>query len=95
MERNKRRKALVDKYASVRRDLKVVAEDTARSMEDRLNARAELSKLPRNSNPTRVRNRCAITGRPRGYIRFFGLSRIAFRDLALKGHLPGVRKGSY
>ena len=62
--------------------------------EERFAARQELAKLPRNSAAIRLRNRCAVTGRPRGYMRFFGLSRITFRDLALKGELPGIRKGS-
>ena len=54
-----------------------------------------MSKLPRNSNPVRIRNRCQVTGRPHGYIRYFGLSRIAFREMAHAGHLPGVKKASW
>ncbi|MEX0762350.1 MAG: 30S ribosomal protein S14 [Dehalococcoidia bacterium] len=94
IERNKRRQRLVEKYAAERSELKSIAENMSRPPEDRMSARAELAKLPRNSSPTRLKNRCSMTGRPRGYIRFFGLSRIAFRELALKGQLPGVRKGS-
>ena len=94
IERNKRRIRMVEKYAPRRAELKAVATDASRSMEDRMAARADLARLPKNSSPVRIRNRCALTGRPRAYIRFFGLSRIAFRDLALKGQLPGVRKGS-
>lgn len=60
-----------------------------------MQARQAMASLPLNSSPVRVRNRCEITGRPRGYLRFFGLSRIAVRDLALKGQLPGIRKGNY
>ena len=64
------------------------------SFEEKMEARRKLDLLPKNSSPVRVRNRCQKTGRPRGYMRFFGLSRISMRDLALRGHLPGIRKGS-
>ena len=86
---------MADKYAQERRRLRGIADDAARSVDERMSARAALDELPKNSSPNRIRNRCALTGRPRAYIRFFGLSRIAFRDLALKGQLPGVRKGGY
>lgn len=79
---NKRRK-LVDKYAEKRRQLK--AEGNWE----------ELQKLPRNSSPVRLHNRCQLTGRPRGYIRKFGISRVTFRDMALDGKIPGVRKSSW
>jgi small subunit ribosomal protein S14 len=95
MERNKKRTLLVEKYAAERRRLKEIAGDTSRSVDERMNARASLDELPKNSSADRLHNRCALTGRPRGYMRFFGISRIAFRDLALKGQLPGIRKGSY
>lgn len=95
VEKNERRKRLVAKYAAERTELKAIAEDTSRSVEQRMEARQKLASLPLNSSPIRVRNRCEITGRPRGYLRFFGLSRIAVRDLALKGQLPGVRKGNH
>lgn len=95
VEKNERRKRLVAKYAEQRAELKAIAEDTARSVEQRMEARQKLASLPLNSSPVRVKNRCEITGRPRGYMRFFGLSRIAMRDLALKGQLPGVRKGNH
>jgi len=94
IEREKRRQRLVDAKAEVRKELRAVSVDIKRSPEERFAARQQLAKLPRNSSPIRLRNRCAVTGRPRGYIRFFGLSRITFRDLALKGELPGIRKGS-
>ena len=94
VEKNERRKALATKFAEKRNELKAIASDLKRSDEERMAAREALAKLPRNSNPNRIRNRCAMTGRPRGYTRFFGLSRIALRDLALRGELPGVRKGS-
>lgn len=92
--REVKRKKMVEKYLDRRNKLRSVSLDNKLSLEDRMAARRELFGLPKNSAPTRVRNRCAITGRPRGYMRFFGLSRIAFRELALNGHLPGIRKGS-
>ncbi len=95
IEKNERRKRLVAKYAEERAELKSIAEDLSRSVEQRMEARQKLASLPLNSSPIRVRNRCEITGRPRGYLRFFGLSRIAVRELALKGQLPGVRKGNH
>lgn len=95
IEKNERRKRTVAKYAVRRTELKGIAEDLSRSVEERMQARQALALLPLDSNPNRVRNRCEITGRPRGYLRFFGLSRIAFRDLALKGQLPGIRKGNH
>ena len=94
IEKNNRRKRTVAKYAVQRKELKSIAGDLARPVEERMNARQMLAELPLNSSPVRVRNRCEITGRPRGFIRFFGLSRIALRDLALKGQLPGIRKSN-
>ena len=94
IEREKRRQRLVEAKAEVRKELRAVSVDMKRSPEERFAARQQLAKLPRNSSPIRLRNRCAVTGRPRGYIRFFGLSRITSRALALKGELPGIRKGS-
>lgn len=94
VEKNEKRKQLAAKYADRRAELRAIASDSKRSQEEQMSAREALAKLPRNSNPNRVRNRCALTGRPRGYYRFFGLSRIAVRDLALRGELPGIRKGS-
>ncbi|MDA0231961.1 MAG: 30S ribosomal protein S14 [Chloroflexi bacterium] len=95
IEKNERKKRTVAKYAVERRELKTIAEDMSRSVEQRMQARQKLAMLPLDSSPVRVRNRCEITGRPRGYMRFFGLSRIAMRDLALKGQLPGIRKGNH
>ncbi|MCL0031626.1 30S ribosomal protein S14 [Dehalococcoidia bacterium] len=92
--REVKRKKMVEKYLDRRNKLRSVSLDNKLSLEDRMAARRELFELPKNSAPTRIRNRCTITGRPRGYMRFFGLSRIAFRELALNGHLPGIRKGS-
>ncbi len=94
IEREKRRQRLVDAYAETRSELRNISININRTPEERFAARQELAKLPRNSAKIRLRNRCAITGRPRGYMRFFGLSRISFRELALKGELPGIRKGS-
>ena len=94
IEREKRRQKLVDAYAEERKELRAISVNIHRSAEDRFAARQEMAKLPRNSSKNRLRNRCSVTGRPRGYMRFFGLSRITFRDLALKGELPGIRKGS-
>jgi len=93
--KNLKRQNLVIKYAEKRRALTEIAKDGKASQEERNAARQELGKLPRNSSPFRVRNRCVVTGRPRGYIRYFGLSRIAFREMAHKGHLPGVKKASW
>ena len=83
VEREKKRQRLVEKYAQQREALKQAGDRTG------------LAKLPRNSSPIRRRNRCAITGRSRGYMRRFGLSRITFRELALKGQIPGVKKSSW
>jgi small subunit ribosomal protein S14 len=93
--KNEQRKKVVARYRERRLELKALAVDQELSQEDRLAAQAELSKLPRDASPTRVRNRCVLTGRPRGYYRKFGLSRIALRDLALRGELPGMVKSSW
>ncbi len=95
IEKNKRRRAMVDKYAAKRQALKAVIQDRDRDPGERFEATLELAKLPRNSSPTRVRNRCAMTGRPRAYYRKFGLSRIALRELASTGQIPGVVKSSW
>ena len=91
----KNEKILVKKYAAKRAELKMIASDMKRPYAERMEARQGLALLPRNSSPHRIRNRCAITGRPRGYIRFFNMSRIAVRELAHKGELPGVWKGNH
>lgn len=93
--KNEQRKRVVARYRERRLELKALAVDQELSQEDRLAAQAELSKLPRDASPTRVRNRCILTGRPRGYYRKFGLSRIALRELALRGELPGMVKSSW
>lgn len=93
--RNEKRKQLVAKYADQRRTLKAVINNQTSSQEERQEAQSRLNSLPRNASPVRVRNRCGISGRVRGYLRRFGLSRIDFRLLALKGEIPGVRKSSW
>jgi small subunit ribosomal protein S14 len=94
-EREDKREKLVAKYAKKYAELQAVARDAKRSDEERYAARLELQKLPRNANPTRLRNRCGITGRPRGTFRKFGLARSKIRDLAFKGDIPGVVKASW
>jgi small subunit ribosomal protein S14 len=94
-QREDKREKLVAKYAKKYNELKAVANDAKRSDEERYAARLELQKLPRNANPTRLRNRCAVTGRPRGTFRKFGLGRNKIRDLAFKGDIPGVVKASW
>ena len=95
VERNNKRKKLAAKYASKRAMLLRVANDTSMSNEDRFKARLKLAELPRNSAPTRVRNRCGVTGRPRGYYRKLDMSSISMRDLASKGLIPGMVKSSW
>lgn len=93
--RNEQRKALAAKYAAKRAAIKEVLRRPESSPAERQLARQQLQQLPLNSNPIRIRNRCAVTGRPRGFHRKFGLSRLALRELALKGELPGVVKASW
>ena len=93
--KNKRRERMVAQYASKRESLKEMAKDLSLSPEDRFRARLKLAELPRNSNPTRVRNRCGLTGRPRAYYRKFNLSRIALRELGSQGKIPGLVKSSW
>ena len=95
IEKNKKRIKLTQKYKTIRAALKAKVIDLSLSMKDRMEAQQALQKLPRNSSAVRVRNRCALTGRPRGYMGMFDLSRIKFRELALQGFLPGVKKTSW
>ncbi len=95
IQREAKREALVAKYAKKRAELVAIIDDAKRSDEERYVARLELQKLPRNSNPTRLRNRCNLTGRPRGTFRKFGLARNKIRELAFKGDIPGVIKASW
>ena len=92
---NIHRKTLVERYAAKRKDLIKKINDTSLSYEDRQAFRLKLEKLPKNSNPNRVRNRCNLTGRPRSYYRRFGLSRISLREMASNGLIPGVTKASW
>jgi small subunit ribosomal protein S14 len=95
IERNKKRQRLAAKYADRRAKLKAEASDLSLPAEDRFAAQLKLAKLPRNSSPTRVRSRCLVTGRPRGYYRKLKMSRIALRELASNGLIPGMVKSSW
>jgi len=95
IERELKRDKLVAKYAKKYAELKAVANDAKHSEEDPAAARLGLQKLPRNANPTRQRNRCAITGRPRGTFRQFGLGRAKIREMAFAGNIPGITKASW
>jgi small subunit ribosomal protein S14 len=95
INKNEKRKAMVKRYAPKFAKLRAIANDKNADENDRLMARLQMSALPRNANPTRVRNRCAVTGRPRAYYRKFGLARVMLRDLAVRGMIPGVVKSSW
>ena len=95
VERNNRLKKLVAKHAARRAKLKAAALDESLPLEERFEARVKLAQLPRNSAPTRVRNRCEITGRPRAFYRKLKMSRIALRELASRGQIPGMVKSSW
>jgi small subunit ribosomal protein S14 len=95
IERELKRDKLAAKYAKKYAELKAIANDAKKSDDERALARLALQKLPRNANPTRQRNRCEITGRPRGTFRQFGLARSKIRELAFSGDIPGVTKASW
>jgi small subunit ribosomal protein S14 len=95
VNRQKRRELLVVKYAAKRAELKGVARDESRPMEERFKAQLKLAKLPRNSSATRLHNRCEVTGRPKAYYRKLRMSRIALRDFASNGQIPGMVKSSW
>jgi small subunit ribosomal protein S14 len=95
INKNERRKKLVKKYAGRYSKLKAIADDKSRDDTERLIARLKLAEIPRNGNPTRVRNRCQMTGRARAVYRKFGLSRIMIRELGNKGLIPGLTKSSW
>lgn len=95
IERNQKRERLVEKYAARREKLKAIAMDSELPLEERFKARLKLAELPRNSAPNRVRNRCEVTGRPRGYYRKLRMSRIALRELGSQGMIPGLVKSSW
>ena len=93
--REERIERTIQKYFTIRNELSSQSKNASLSLEKRRYARQELAKLPKNSNPNRHRNRCKLTGRSRGYVRFVGLSRIKFREKALQGEFPGIRKASF
>jgi len=95
IEKNERRRKLAKKYAGRRTRLKAIARNKQLPMEDRFAAALKLAELPRNSAATRVRNRCTMTGRPRGFYRKLKMSRIALRELGVKGMIPGMVKSSW
>lgn len=93
--RDKKKRAIVEKYAAQRAVLVAVIKDPNASADEKQAAYQAIAKMPRSASKTRLRNRCHVTGRPRGYLRDFGLSRIAMREHAHAGHLPGVKKSSW
>ncbi|QFS83917.1 30S ribosomal protein S14 [Roseivivax sp. THAF40] len=95
VEREKKRQRLVAKYAEKRAALKEIANDESKPMEERFKARLKLAELPRNSSPTRLHNRCQLTGRPHAYYRKLKISRIMLRELGSQGLLPGMVKSSW
>ena len=95
INKNERRKKLVQKYASKYEKLKAIANDESKDETERLIARLKMAELPRNGNPTRIRNRCDVTGRPRAYYRKLKMSRIALRELGNRGQIPRLTKSSW
>jgi small subunit ribosomal protein S14 len=95
IERELKRDKLAAKYAKKYAELKAISTDAKRTDDERAAARLGLQKLPRNSNPTRQRNRCSITGRPRGTFQHFGLARAKIREMAFAGEIPGIVKASW
>jgi len=95
IQREIKRDKLVAKYAKKHAEYKAIASDVKRTEDERAAARLALQKLPRNANPTRQRNRCSITGRPRGTFQHFGLARAKIREMAFAGEIPGIVKASW
>ena len=95
VEREKKRQKTVDKFRAKRDELRAVIKNPNTSDEERWEAQKALQKQPRNASPSRLRNRCGITGRPHGYFRKFGLSRIMVRELSMRGEIPGISKASW
>jgi small subunit ribosomal protein S14 len=95
VEKNERRRRLAKQYAEKRATLKAMARDQERPIEERIAAQTKLSELPRNSNASRIRNRCELTGRPRGFYRKLKMSRIALREYSSRGLVPGMVKSSW
>ena len=95
IEKNNRRRRLAKKFSGRRTRLKAIASDKTKPIEERFAASLKLAEMPRNSSPTRIRNRCEISGRPRAFYRKHKLSRIALRELGSKGMIPGLLKSSW
>ncbi len=95
IEKEKRRREMVKRHFEKRDSLRKLSTNVNVTEEERANARVALNKMPRDTSPTRLRNRCQLTGRPRGYLSKFGLSRLCFRELASRGFIPGVIKASW
>ncbi|ASC90636.1 30S ribosomal protein S14 [Alcaligenes nematophilus] len=95
INRDIKRAKLAEKFAAKRAALKAIIDDQSKSDEERYEARLQLQQLPRNANPTRQRNRCVITGRPRGVFKKFGLTRHKVREMAMRGEIPGMTKASW
>ena len=95
INKNEKRKLLVKKYAAKYAALKAIADNETLDETERLMARLKMAELPRNANPTRLRSRCALTGRPRGFFRKFGLGRSKLREFAMRGEIPGIVKASW
>ena len=95
VEKNNRRKRLVDRYAAKRKVLKTLIMDQSKPLEERFRAQLKLSAMPRNASKIRIRNRCEVTGRPRAYYRKLGMSRVALRQLGNSGVIPGLVKSSW
>lgn len=95
INRDLKREATVKKFAKKRAELNAIIADQSRSEEDRYQARLKLQQLPRNASPVRMRNRCELTGRPRGTYRKFGLGRNKLREIAMRGEVPGITKASW
>ena len=95
INREEKRRKMVEKFAAKRAALQAIIDDVSRSEEERFEARLKLQALPRNASPVRLRNRCQLTGRPRGVFRKFGLGRSQLRDFVMRGEVPGVTKASW
>jgi len=95
INRELKREATVRKFAKKRAELQAIIADQSRSEEERFQARLKLQQLPRNASPSRMRNRCEVTGRPRGTYRKFGLARNKLREVAMRGEVPGITKASW
>jgi len=95
INREDKRRKMVKKYAAKRAELKAIIQDVKRDDDERMDARQKLQSLPRNASESRLRNRCQLTGRPRGVFRKFGLCRNMIREIAMKGEIPGVVKASW